>query len=136
MTSSTAPMLSVTRGPTYLSGVGFPVCPCFVKNLVKNAQSKRAVPSRAPGKRTRIGAPGRRAKRLAGHNFEHVRDRGMSGASDVDIFVAAAADDRVVVSADTDFGTLPPPGTTQEAVPATPLAESKGHVRAKSGGRQ
>lgn len=42
----------------------------------------------------------------AGHDAVHVRDLGMHAASDEEIFDHAAQDDRVVVSADTDFGTL------------------------------
>jgi predicted nuclease of predicted toxin-antitoxin system len=44
--------------------------------------------------------------RQAGHNAVHVRDYGLATADDVVIFDRAAQEDRVVVSADTDFGTL------------------------------
>ncbi|QDU87410.1 hypothetical protein Pla175_07700 [Pirellulimonas nuda] len=42
----------------------------------------------------------------AGHDAVHVRDLGMSAAADEAIFDLAASEERIVVSADTDFGTL------------------------------
>ena len=44
--------------------------------------------------------------RRAGHDAVHVRDLDMQAASDEDIFNFAAREERIVVSADTDFGTL------------------------------
>jgi predicted nuclease of predicted toxin-antitoxin system len=42
----------------------------------------------------------------AGHDAVHVRELGLEAASDQEIFDHAAHDGRVIVSADTDFGTL------------------------------
>src|SRR5688572_11169371 len=44
--------------------------------------------------------------RNAGHEAVHVRDIGLHHAADEDVFEWAVAEDFVVVTADTDFGTL------------------------------
>ena len=44
--------------------------------------------------------------RHAGHEAAHVRDIGLHHADDEEIFERAASDDFILVSADTDFGTL------------------------------
>ncbi len=46
------------------------------------------------------------ALRQAGHEALHVRDLGLQAAEDGEILERAAAEDRIVVSADTDFGVL------------------------------
>ena len=42
----------------------------------------------------------------AGHDAVHVRDRGLQAASDSEVVDLAEREDRIVVSADTDFGTI------------------------------
>jgi predicted nuclease of predicted toxin-antitoxin system len=44
--------------------------------------------------------------RSAGHDAIHVRDLQLQSASDSEIFAQAAGEDRTIISADTDFGTL------------------------------
>jgi predicted nuclease of predicted toxin-antitoxin system len=44
--------------------------------------------------------------RSAEHDAIHVRDRQLQSGSDSEIFALAASEDRILISADTDFGTL------------------------------
>jgi predicted nuclease of predicted toxin-antitoxin system len=61
-----------------------------MRSLVDNALS----PSLAEGLRN------------AGHDAVHVRDLGLARAEDDELVELAARDDRVVISADADFGTI------------------------------
>ncbi|MGH8686153.1 MAG: DUF5615 family PIN-like protein [Burkholderiales bacterium] len=44
--------------------------------------------------------------RRSGHDAAHVRDYGMQQAGDAEVFAKAENEDRIVVSADTDFASL------------------------------
>ena len=44
--------------------------------------------------------------RDAGHDAVHVRDLGLAGATDDELFKLAAKEDWVLLSRDTDFGTI------------------------------
>ncbi len=47
-----------------------------------------------------------RSLEAGGHDAVHVADLGLLGAVDTEVMLAAAESDRVLISADTDFGEL------------------------------
>jgi predicted nuclease of predicted toxin-antitoxin system len=52
----------------------------------------------------------------AGYDAIHVRDVGLAAATDVELLELAATEDRIIISADTDFGMLL--ALRQEAIPS------------------
>ena len=42
----------------------------------------------------------------SGHDAIHVRDVGLAAATDIEVVKFAAKEDRIIISADTDFGTI------------------------------
>lgn len=64
----------------------------------------------------------------AGHDARHVRDLGMQDATDEEIFDLAATEDCIIVSADTDFGTIL--ALRRSAEPSVVIEEDRLRIRA------
>jgi predicted nuclease of predicted toxin-antitoxin system len=64
------------------------------------------------------------ALRRHGHDAKHIRDWGLQAADDETIFDLAAKEDRILVSADTDFGTLISIATTSKTFGASVQARN------------
>jgi len=63
------------------------------------------LPREIPSRQQPVAGPCRNL-RVAGHDVSHVREVGLQAAADEVVLASAQSEQRVVISADTDFGTL------------------------------